>query len=232
MSKLHNTDVESLVNGSRRLQGWCGRVAQFAMVGGLVAMAVPVAPAIAANDSQDDFQRCTATLTRLNLPQEEALYACSRSLAPEHLWKCVQRVNRQGYAPDAALNACRQVREPQSMAACVVDIRDRFKDSVADEVLDNCRRSLLPLRYADCVVGANRGETGIAPTAAMTACNDADYFPREVDPTFIPYSAAQPSILLPETMPIPAPAPDAGLSVPAPQPQPAAPATGPVRALY
>lgn len=231
-NKFHNIiQWEPTRARSNGFGGWVGGVLQVAVVGGLMtAIASPAA--FAANDSQDDFRRCTSTLAKLDLPQEEVLYACSRSLQPEHLWKCVERVNRKGYAPDAALNACRQVREPQAMAACVVGIRDRLKDSVADEVLDNCRRSLLPVRYADCVVGTHRGEASLTPIAAMTACNDADYFPREVDPTFIPYSTAQPSILLPETTPLPAPVPDSGVSVPTPQPRPAAPATGPVRALY
>lgn len=233
MSKFQHDRCECPSGSSQRLaQQWMGSSVAIAAVFGMGLAAVPMSAAIAANDSNDDFRRCAATLARLELPQEEVLYACSRSLAPEHLWKCVNDVSKDGYTPTEALDACRQVRRPRELAACVSDIRGSLRDSVATEVLDNCRRSLLPVRYADCVVGVGRGGAEVTPTLALNACNDAFYFPREVDPTFIPYSTSQPSLLLPETMPQPETTTPPPVFTPAPQSTPAAPATGPVRALY
>ncbi|MDX2241427.1 MAG: hypothetical protein NW224_12145 [Leptolyngbyaceae cyanobacterium bins.302] len=204
-----------------------GLVAQ--VVGlGLIAVALPVAPAIAATDSQDDFRRCASNLADLKLPAEEVVAACSRNLAPENLWKCVRRVSRDGYEPVDALNACRQVRQPQELASCVASIRDRVTDAVATEVLESCRRSLLPNRYSDCVVGLNRGSSGLAPSLALSSCNDELAFPREVDPTFIPYADGQPALQIPQT-PV-TPAPEVITPVPAPTPAPAPAA--PVRGLY
>jgi hypothetical protein len=193
---------------------------------GLVAVGLPGTPAIAANDSRGDFRRCAANLTRLELSAEESVSACSRSLAPENLWKCVTRVTGDGYAAADALNACRQVRQPQEMAACVSSVRRNVSSLEAPDVLESCRRSLLPVRYADCVVGTSRGAAGAAPANALAFCNDEQAFPREVDPTFIPYADGQPAIQAPQTPITPAP-----MIQPAPTPAPA-PAPAPVRGLY
>lgn len=216
---------EIMVSG---LPGMNRKLAIAVVIGSLVAVAVPIAPAIAAADSRDDFRRCAAALTRVKLPQEEAVLACSRSLYPQYLHECVTDVNRVGYEAAEALGACRQVRRPVDMAYCVTGIRRSLNNSDAGEVLDNCRRTLLPLRYSDCVVGLSQGSSGLTPTNALASCNDAQYFPREVDPTFIPYSATQPSLVVPESTPeVTAPAPQP----PAPAPSRRAP-TGPVRGLY
>ncbi|MDX2230840.1 MAG: hypothetical protein NW220_14460 [Leptolyngbyaceae cyanobacterium bins.349] len=194
---------------------------------GLVAAGFPGSAAIAANDSRDDFRRCVSNLAGLKLSSEEAVSACSRNLAPENLWKCVTRVSRDGFEPADALNACRQVRQPQEMAACVVSIRRSLTDAVATEVLDSCRRSLLPVRYSDCVVGVSRGTAGVAPALALSSCNDEREFPREVDPTFIPYADGQPGLQIPQT-PITPPSVIQPAPIPAPAPTPAPP----VRGLY
>lgn len=192
---------------------------------GWVVMALPLSPAIAANDSRDDFRRCVANLTSLKLSTEDAVSACSRNLAPENLWKCVTRVGRNGYEPEAALNACRQVRQPQELAACVSNIRDRVTDAGSAEVLESCRRSLLPVRYSNCVVGVSRGTSAVSPTLALSSCNDELAFPREVDPTFIPYADGQPPLVPP------APSTPPPVITPAPIPAPA-PAPAPVRGLF
>ncbi len=188
---------------------------------GLAAVALPIAPAIAAKDSRHDFNRCAAALVNLKLSSEESVAACSRALQPEYLGKCVTRVSAIGYTPLDALNACREVRRPEEMAACVVDIRQSLSASTAADVLDSCRRSLLPMRYANCVIGISRGGAGLAPASALNSCIDIQEFPREVDPTFIRYTESQPAVTAPEPV---QPAPT--------QPAPVAPSTGPVRGLF
>jgi hypothetical protein len=200
-----------------------------AVFGSLLTLS-PVAPAIAvgfpaipAKDSRDDYRRCVRQLVDLKLPQEDAIDACGRSLTPEYLATCTVRISRREYAPVDALNACRQVRRPEDLAHCVADIRGTLKTLEAADVLDNCRRSLLPIRYSDCVIGMSRVASAIAPTV-LSKCIDTQYFPREVDPTFIPYSTTPTVQTVPEA-PVPV------VPAPTPVPAPAAPAA-PVRGLY
>ncbi|HEY9885073.1 MAG TPA: hypothetical protein V6C98_15815 [Thermosynechococcaceae cyanobacterium] len=157
-------------------------IASISSAAGLLAIALP-APAIAAND----YDRCTADLLGAKITTEEAASACTRAFAPRDLSSCVSQLSGNTFAAADALNACRQVRRPREMATCVVDIRREVTYSTAAEVLDSCRRSLLPRRYSDCVVGVNR-VAKIPPTQALDSCVDASYFPREVDPTFLPFT--------------------------------------------
>lgn len=196
-------------------------LASASVILGLITVVVPVNPATALpvydvlpflpdrdfQPSQGDFQRCTGELIKLKITSEEAASACARAFKPTDLERCVSRIGKEnGFTGIDALSACRQVRRPVEMASCVVDIRRRAGDSVAADVLDNCRRSLLPERFANCVVGLNQSAK-ILPALAMNTCNDASDFPRELDPTFLPYSAVpevaplqtSPSITAPTT---------------------------------
>lgn len=157
--------------------------ASVSVVAGLLAVVLPVPSAIAAND----YERCTSDLLGSKVANEEATSACSRALFPRDLSACVSQLSGNSFAAADALNACRQVRRPRDLASCVVDIRRAVSDSASAEVLDSCRRSLLPTRYADCVIGLNKAAK--APSAkALESCIDASYFPREVDPTFLPFT--------------------------------------------
>jgi hypothetical protein len=184
---------------------------------GLLSTAPAIAvgfPAIPAKDSRDDYRRCIAQLTQLKLSPEDSLAACGQALTPEYVATCTMKVSSRGYEPAIALAACRQVKRPEDMAHCVVDIRNDLKALDATSVLDNCRRSLLPIRYSDCVIGMSRASAAIAPTALST-CIDTQYLPREVDATFIPYGATPTAPTVPEVAPpqrpTPTPAPVRGL---------------------
>lgn len=199
-----------------------------AVLSSLMLAALPL-PTQAAKDSQGDFRRCVSGLSKAKISNEEAVAACGRALNPQYLETCVVEISRDSaYQPGDALNACRQVRQQEEMAACVTNIRRSLKEGVAADILDSCRRSLLPVRYSRCVVGLTQGSSGLSPATALNSCNDELYFPREIDPTFISYPLQTPyPTLQPETPVQPIPAPTA----PAPQPQ--APATpSPVRGLY
>lgn len=200
-------------------------------IGGFVVASLPGSPAIAIDDSQGDFNRCASTLIGLSLSPEDVIDACSRTLNPEALEECVSRVSSRGYAAMDALNACRQVRRPKDMAFCVTNIQTRLQDAVATDVLDNCRRSLLPIRYANCVTGIAQGTTDVASSSVLNSCNDGGYFPREVDPTFIPYSANEPSLLVPDATQT-TPFPDVTVPTPQPVAPTPTPAPAPVRGLY
>ncbi|MBW4690727.1 MAG: hypothetical protein KME27_03065 [Lyngbya sp. HA4199-MV5] len=153
------------------------------VVAGLVAIVLPVPSAIAAND----YERCTSDLLSAKIATEEATSACSRAFFPKDLSACVSQLSGNTFAAADALTACRQVRRPKDLSKCAVDIRREISDSTAAEVLDSCRRSLLPERYANCVIGLNQAAK-VPATKALDSCIDASYFPREVDPTFLPFT--------------------------------------------
>ncbi len=137
--------------------------------------------------SKRDYDRCTERLLTLNVSVEEATSACARSLKPSDLSKCVvDVVDAGGVEAIAALGACRQVRRPVEMSSCVEDIRGKISEAVPGDVLENCRRSVLPERYANCVIGTTRA-ANYQPGQALSTCIDGVYLPRELDPTFIPY---------------------------------------------
>ena len=157
-------------------------LASLSVVAGLFAVMLPMR-AIAAND----YERCTTDLLGSKISSDEAASACSRAFFPRDLSSCVSQLSVNSFAAADALTACRQVRRPQDLATCVVNIRHQISDSTATEVLDSCRRSLLPTRYSDCVVGLNKAAK-VPSTKALDSCIDASYFPREVDPTFLPFT--------------------------------------------
>ncbi|MGI0487280.1 hypothetical protein ACN4EK_17695 [Pantanalinema rosaneae CENA516] len=198
-------------------------LAGFSIMAGLFAVTFPLDPAIA-----NDFDSCTNRLVGLQIAPEAAADACSRALRPNDISDCVSRISRNSpIAAGAALEACRQVRRPVEMARCVLDVRGQVSTALDDTVLDYCRRSLLPDRYASCVTGVSRGAK-IAAAPALEACIDAYDFPREVDPTFIPVSAIPQPVITPDpvTPPVvqPIPSPPPQTTTPTPPSGPAVPA--------
>jgi len=191
-------------------------VAGTGAIASLSVLAVPEMP----NIPRNRFDNCTADLLKLNISVEEATHACARAFDPGDLGRCVTKVrDRLDLSGEEILNACRQVRRPMEMAECVSDIRRNLNDAAPAEILNNCRITLLPDRYAKCVRGLVKSAS-ITPTQAMDTCNNGGYLPRQIDPTFIPYTSASPQ-------PEPAPMPPAVVPSPVPQPVPA-PAPKPV----
>ena len=152
-------------------------------IASLFALAIPSRPAHAYND----FQLCTAQLIRLaGVSPEDAASACSDVINPEDLSRCVVTIHQvTPTLTQDALGACRRVRRPVDLSTCVFDINDNTRDSQPTAVLDYCRRSLLPLRYSECVVGLSR-ETDFSSNKAMETCIKAEDFPRDLSPNFAP----------------------------------------------
>jgi len=159
---------------------------------GLLATLIPGAPGLALPlyDEEDNvaaYRNCTADLLSVKFSEEDATLACGRALKPKDLGLCVRGISqRDSQIPAAnALDACRQVRRPIDLANCVYEIRTGVAETTATDVLDSCRRSPLPERHANCVVGLTRA-TKVPSGQAIAKCTDTLYFPRELDPTFIP----------------------------------------------
>ncbi len=167
---------------------------------------------------RNDFRVCAGRLLRAGVAAEAASQACAAALRPGDLSACVSRIGRQTQiaAPDA-LATCRQSRRPEDLATCVVGISRYTREAANPAVLNYCGRSLLPVRFAECVVGL-RAEIDIAPPQALESCIDSSDRVSGFLPTFIP-STAQPSQFRPtyESTPLPpqaTPTPSAPSTVP------------------
>ncbi|NJR64434.1 MAG: hypothetical protein HC772_02485 [Leptolyngbyaceae cyanobacterium CRU_2_3] len=87
-----------------------------------------------------------------------------------------------------ALSNCQRVRRPVELATCVVDIGAIDSSSETASLLnvvDHCRRSLLPARFSACVVGL-RSQVDFPTETALSNCIAATNRPRNVLPDFLP----------------------------------------------
>ena len=159
------------------------RAVPFAAIASLITMTIPSRPA----NAFTEFQICAAQLVRLAaVAPEEAAAACSDALHPKELSRCVVTIHQlTPTLTQDALVACTKVRRPVELSSCVSDISNKTRESQTSEVIDYCRRSLLPLRYSECVVGLSR-EVDFAPSRAMALCIKAEDFPRNLYPTVAP----------------------------------------------
>ncbi|ARV60420.1 hypothetical protein BZZ01_18875 [Nostocales cyanobacterium HT-58-2] len=181
---------------------------------------------------RNDFRVCAGRLLSVGVTAEAASQACAAALRPGDLSSCVTRIGRQTQiaAPDA-LTTCRQARRPEQVADCVVGISRYTRETANPAVLNYCGRSLLPVRFAQCVVGL-RAEIDLAPTQALDTCIDASDRISGFLPSFIP-STAQPTEIKPtyESTPLPpeaTPVPSVPTTVPpASAPAPSEPSQTP-----
>lgn len=167
---------------------------------------------------RNDFRVCAGRLLRAGVAAEAASQACAAALRPGDLSACVTRIGRQTQiaGPDA-LATCRQSRRPEDLATCVVGISRYTREAANPAVLNYCGRSLLPVRFAECVVGL-RAEIDFAPAQALETCIDSSDRFTGFLPSFIP-STAQPTQFRPtyESTPLPpeaTPTPSAPSTVP------------------
>lgn len=154
----------------------------FALIAGLATPMVLIsAPKAIAND----FEACTGTLIDAGIEATSAAGACGKALHPADVSSCTLDVTRAA-AVDAeqALLACQSDRRPKELATCVSSIHRGLVVDNSTAVLNNCRRSTLPLRFADCVVGVANA-AALATVDSMTQCSAAGYRPADIAPTFI-----------------------------------------------
>lgn len=138
------------------------------VLGSLFYFGIPSTPVLA-----NPFNVCARDLIDSGIAPEVAGEACGEALVPSDLSFCVSRTNQPGViTPEEALNACYQVRRPRDLATCFnnIDRRVDLTSTTATEVLDNCRKSLLPKRYAQCVVGLTSQGESITTEQALDDC--------------------------------------------------------------
>lgn len=156
--------------GNRVLRRAGTVVAIAAMQASLFA-AVASGPAAA---RRNDFRLCADELVAAGIAPAAAADACGKALLPDELSLCVLgMVDGANIAADFALDNCFRVRRPDELATCVLEIDDALEPESPTTVVESCRKSLLPLRFADCVVGVGDRE-GLAATDALETCLAAD----------------------------------------------------------
>lgn len=137
-----------------------------------LALNFPATAASVPSSYANDYRFCAARLLALNVSAEAVSTSCATALYPKRLSTCVYDIQRQtNILATDALVTCNQVRQPEELATCVVGISINSQEETLPEVLDYCRLSLLPVRFAECVVGLRR-EIDVTPIQAMDACID------------------------------------------------------------
>ncbi|MBE9200647.1 MULTISPECIES: hypothetical protein [unclassified Nodularia (in: cyanobacteria)] len=151
-----------------------------------------IAPSMAVTTSYaNDYRVCTARLLNLGITEQAVSQGCAKALRPRDLSACVVKINQQTQiSPVDALSSCEQARRSEDFSTCVVGITTNTPGVVHTAVLNYCGRSLLPERFAQCVVGL-RSEIDLPPTQAMDTCIDASdrvsgFSPASAPPNRVP----------------------------------------------
>jgi len=188
----------------------------------LFIVAIPTQPAKAERNSFDyNFRVCGAELARAGIPPAVAANSCSAVLYPKDLTTCVLTIYKQtSISSGDALTTCRQVRRPRDLGNCVVNISVNTLGGSPRAILDGCRRSLLPVRFGECVVGLSQS-LNLSVGLLMANCIDGSDRPRDFyPPGRNPLQQAPPQQPLPLT--VPPPSPPGSLQVPPLPPPPPA----------
>ncbi|WP_225896460.1 hypothetical protein [Amazonocrinis nigriterrae] len=143
-----------------------------AIAGWLAAIAPGIAITARYNN---DYRVCAGRiLTNTEGVNTQAISeACATSLRPRDLATCVVDIKKktQIVATDA-LSYCSQARRPLDYGYCVVNISQNTQNAINPAVLNYCGRSLLPTRFAQCVVGLRGEIKELEPTPALDTCID------------------------------------------------------------
>jgi hypothetical protein len=139
----------------------------------LLAAEIPQASAVPLRN-RNEFERCAAELLSTGIAPEQASVGCAKVWHPREVSKCVANINRQTpITATDALSVCFRSRRPEELASCVTDINKIGSDTNGLAMLDYCRRSLLPIRFSECVVALHR-EMDISASSAMETCISAN----------------------------------------------------------
>ncbi len=134
---------------------------------------VTIAPAMTAPVSyNNDYRACASRLLSVKVSPEAASEGCATALHPSELSACVLKISQQAKIGGLdALNGCKQARRPEELATCVVGLSQNTEEATKPAILTYCGRSLLPVRFADCVLGL-RSEIKSTVTQALDTCID------------------------------------------------------------
>ncbi|MGF1494989.1 MAG: hypothetical protein ACFBSC_21600 [Microcoleaceae cyanobacterium] len=155
----------SLRQGKR----WFAAIAASAASVSLISVPVAAFPSFDLL-TEKDYARCTTELQSVGLSADLIAQGCAAVIRPQNLSACVTRMNREvAIDPQDALVSCVGVRRPEELATCVVNITQSTGEANPLNVMNSCRRSLLPERYSFCVLGISQ-EGGIGVDQALETC--------------------------------------------------------------
>lgn len=141
---------------------------------------------------RNDYRACAAQLLGAGVTAQAATQGCATALRPRELSTCVAKITKQTeIIPTDALYSCSQARRAEDFATCVVGISKSTQQAINQATLSYCGRSLLPVTFAECVVGL-RKEIDLTPIQSLDSCIDASY--RSIS---IRAGSATPSVLMP-----------------------------------
>ncbi|NJK69625.1 MAG: hypothetical protein HC789_07540 [Microcoleus sp. CSU_2_2] len=183
---MHNrnfdrTDIDNRTapKGSQATRRWILALGTQLVTLGLLVAAVPTestsAITIRFPRNRNHYRVCTKELIGSGVTPDAAAGACAGALHPRDISKCVVQINRKTKIAAAdALSSCQRVRRPNELATCVVDINGKSRTQPAAPllVLDQCRRSLLPQQFSECVVGLSR-QLDFPTDRLMSTCLDS-----------------------------------------------------------
>jgi hypothetical protein len=149
-------------------------IAPLLAMAGILGMALPSnAISNPFRRNQNEYRVCAARLLSVGIPTEAASNACAAALRPKEVSSCVGEIQRRTQIPATdSLAFCGQARRPDDLATCVVAIGTTSQETVNRAILSYCNRSLLPVKFGQCVVGL-RSEIDFSPTQAMESCISA-----------------------------------------------------------
>lgn len=135
---------------------------------------------------EQDYNRCIRKLTEAgpNLDPVFIANSCAYVLVPADLGDCTHQITRHwGEDPQRVIEACRQVRRPIELGDCTVLVAARNSDLNWKDSLARCERSLLPRRFASCVVAVN-DRLNLPTSQASEICLDGRDRPRDLYPAY------------------------------------------------
>ncbi|MEL6402276.1 MAG: hypothetical protein AAFR26_24855 [Cyanobacteria bacterium J06626_4] len=133
-----------------------------------------------------DYDNCASELLDAGIAPDAAAAACAMSYRPTEISSCVSGVlNASAVLPESALVACSRDRRPDEVATCVSNIHADLVVNDSEMVLEHCHRTILPERYAACVVGI-ANEVDYTTEDSLTTCIAAGYKPLDIEPSYIP----------------------------------------------
>jgi hypothetical protein len=127
------------------------------------------------------YNACTVSLDKATIKKEIAADACAEALHPDQVGTCVENIAAKKVDSTIALGACRSVRRPMELSTCVGDIHQQDKNATLTDVVEFCRRSLLPERYGNCVVGLNDKPLQVVTKEGLMTCIDASDRPTDIE---------------------------------------------------
>ncbi|MEB3148307.1 MAG: hypothetical protein VKL60_04705 [Sphaerospermopsis sp.] len=149
---------------------------------------------------RNDYRACAAQLLSAGVTAQAASQGCATTMRPRELSTCVAKITKQTeITPTDALYSCSQARRAEDFATCVVGISKSTQQAINQAVLSYCGRSLLPVTFAECVVGL-RKEINLTPIESLDRCIDASYRSINIGAG----STTRPGLIPPfQTLPIP-----------------------------